>query len=89
MDRGKVIDDLLAASSRKSRYHYRGDKRRKADERRAVIRRLVEAILSDTRITKIVVESRMDWIEEVARTVRRKVQLVLREDKGANKNDNE
>jgi len=31
----------------------------------------------------------MDWIEEVARTVRRKVQLVLREDKGANKNDNE
>lgn len=67
--------------SRRSLYRYRGERRKKADQRRAVIMALVKAVLSDPKLAEVVVRSELEWMEEVARAVRRRVQLGLGEGK--------
>jgi hypothetical protein len=65
------------AAGRRVAYHYRGDRRRTADERRALIRALTEAVLSSNKMAEIVAGSELAWIEEAARTVQRRVQQAL------------
>lgn len=73
-------DDFFLPAAIRARYHYRGDQRRRADERRAVIRRLTEAVLSESKLARVVAASDEEWIEEVGRAVRRRVRQVLKGD---------
>lgn len=73
-------DDFFLPAAIRARYHYRGDQRRRADERRALIRCLTEAVLLDSKLAKVVTDRDEEWIEEVARAVRRRVRQVLKGD---------